>query len=72
MKLISENREQQLKTTTSELEISLKEEDLLKNQIAELNKCYKHVMESNSILSAEHAHLSYNLMNEAVAPECAN
>jgi len=47
-----------LKTTKSELEVSCKEEELLKNQIAELNKCYKHVMESNSILSAENAHLA--------------
>lgn len=41
--------------------MSCKEVELLKNQISELNKCYKQVMESNSILSAENADLAIQL-----------
>lgn len=49
LKLKVQNKDQIIKTTNLELESSKKEEELLKMQIFELNKCYKHVMESNSI-----------------------
>jgi len=61
LKVQIQSKDQIIKTTDSELDSSQKEEELLKNQIFELNKCYKHVMESNSILSSENADYAIKL-----------